>query len=96
MGMKYEKYVSLFCLTQLLILGASVSFAQKKARPVNFKKHVVTTEFIAEGAAIGDVNKDGKKDILSGAYWFEAPSWTKHEIMPPKEFHGKMDIAILS
>ena len=89
MRIKYEKYFSLFCLTQVLILGVSVCFAQKKARPTSFEKHVVTTDFIAEGAAIGDVNKDGKKDILSGAYWFEAPGWTKHEIMPPKTFSWK-------
>ena len=89
MRIKYEKYAGLFFLTQILILQTSVSFAQKKARPTTFEKHVITTDFIAEGAAIGDVNKDGKKDILSGAYWFEAPNWTKHEIMPPKEFSWK-------
>lgn len=31
-----------------------------------------------EAAAIFDVNKDGKLDIVSGENWYEAPNWTKH------------------
>ena len=54
--------------------GASAAFDPR------FKKHVLTSEFISEGVAVADVNKDGKPDILAGAYWFEAPNWTRHEI----------------
>ncbi|RPD40723.1 FG-GAP repeat domain-containing protein [Chitinophaga barathri] len=47
---------------------------------VSFKKHTLSPVFIAEGATTGDVNKDGKTDILAGIYWFEAPSWKRHLI----------------
>lgn len=53
---------------------------------VRFVKHVLTRDFISEGVAIADVNRDGKPDILAGAYWFEAPNWTRHELAPPRHY----------
>ena len=51
-----------------------------------FIKHTITTDFIAEGVAVADVNHDGRPDILSGAYWFEAPDWIKHAIDTPRQY----------
>ncbi|HEV2354762.1 MAG TPA: FG-GAP-like repeat-containing protein, partial [Puia sp.] len=45
-----------------------------------FVKHIITPDFISEGVAVADVNRDGKPDILAGAYWFEAPGWIRHPI----------------
>jgi hypothetical protein len=36
--------------------------------------------------AVGDINKDGKMDIVAGYFWFEAPSWKRHEIAPSRLF----------
>src|SRR5262245_61470900 len=43
-----------------------------------FRRHVINadSEFLA--AAVFDVNKDGKLDIVCGGYWYEAPTWKKH------------------
>lgn len=32
----------------------------------------------SETAAVADINHDGRADIVSGEYWYEAPSWTRH------------------
>jgi hypothetical protein len=32
----------------------------------------------SETAAVADVNRDGRLDIISGEFWYQAPTWTKH------------------
>ena len=33
----------------------------------------------SETAAVVDVDRDGRLDIVSGAYWYQAPSWTRYQ-----------------
>jgi hypothetical protein len=50
---------------------------------ITFEKQTLTREFWAEGAAVGDFNRDGKKDIVSGPFWYAGPDFkTRHEIHP--------------
>ncbi len=53
---------------------------------VRFKKHVLDTTFRSEGAAAGDVNHDGKLDVLAGDVWYAAPDWTMHEVRKPGDY----------
>jgi len=61
--------------SQLQAQSFKVSFAE----PV-FKKHILDPVFVSEGVTVGDVNRDGKTDVLAGTFWYEAPHWKKHRI----------------
>lgn len=55
-------------------------FARNITAEVSFTKTVIDTTFRAEGVTVGDVNHDGKMDIITGDVWYEAPGWDMHEI----------------
>ncbi len=56
------------------------------ASGIVFDKHRLDAAFRSEGVAVADVNGDGKKDIVAGALWYEAPRWKPREIATPKRF----------
>ncbi len=56
-----------------------------------FQKTIVDARFVSEGVAAGDVNRDGKLDILAGNVWYEAPKWTPHEIAPVVQVDPKRE-----
>jgi len=46
----------------------------------SFKKVQLNDQFWSEGANLGDFNKDGRMDVVSGPYWWEGPDFKKrHE-----------------
>ncbi|MCC8426867.1 VCBS repeat-containing protein [Mucilaginibacter sp. UR6-11] len=72
-----------------LIFTTTVGYGQ--VVNASFTKHTLTNDFISEGVTVGDVNRDGKLDILAGTYWFEAPDWKHHEIAPGKVYNPGKD-----
>ena len=64
-------------------LGTVVSSSGADRMLHSFKKTQLTDTFWCEGATFGDLNRDGKPDIVSGPYWYEGPDFTKrHEYYP--------------
>lgn len=77
-----------------LIVGLSLNTkSQAQTFPVKngFKKTILSTDFLSEGVAAADLNKDKKIDIIAGYNWFEAPDWKKHEFAPTRVFDPKKE-----
>ena len=71
-------------VTLALLCGVSTA-----AGPVSFERIVVDRTFRAEGVAVGDVNHDGKLDILSGDVWYAGPDYKKmHEVRKVGTYDG--------
>jgi hypothetical protein len=61
-----------------------VILAQPARGEAGFKMHVINGESRFEAAGIADMNNDGKLDIFSGGFWYEAPTWKKHFVREVK------------
>jgi len=54
---------------------------------IQWRRAQLSEQFYAEGATYGDLNRDGKNDVIAGPFWYEGPAYTtRHEIYPPKAF----------
>jgi hypothetical protein len=60
-----------------LLIGAAL-LAGPRPPDIPFQK-IQLDAGANETAAIVDMNRDGKPDIVSGENWYEAPSWTKRK-----------------
>jgi hypothetical protein len=52
-----------------------------------FSKRTLTDQYFCDGITAGDINRDGKLDIVAGPFWYEGPPFNvKHEFYSAKVF----------
>jgi hypothetical protein len=70
-------------LLGLLLLQPSAACGE----PPTFQKQVLTAKYYCDGITAGDINRDGKMDVVAGPYWYEGPDFRMaHAFYPPREF----------
>jgi hypothetical protein len=68
--------------------------APLQAGDLSFQLHTINAESTYEACSAIDVNRDGKIDIVSGGFWYEAPEWKRHFVREveklgnPPQFDG--------
>ena len=65
-------------LPALLVTGFVLVAVQSRPPDLPFKVHAIDAG-ASESAAVADINRDGRLDLVSGEYWYQAPSWTKRK-----------------
>ena len=73
-----------------LMVGAAALFAASRPPEILFEKKTIDLG-ASETCAFADINGDGKLDIVSGEYWYEAPRWTPHRFRDINYVPGYID-----
>jgi hypothetical protein len=61
----------------LVLCLAVTSLAATRPPDIPFRPQMLDPG-ASETAAVADINRDGRLDIVSGEHWYEAPKWTRH------------------
>ncbi len=64
--------------TLMLLVGVAGLLAAADTVPLHtFAKQRLDDLFYAEGAAVADIDHDGKPDIIAGPFWWKGPAFTE-------------------
>ena len=61
------------------------------AEATEFRRHTLDAHSIHNACAVVDVNRDGRLDVVSGAWWYEAPTWQRHFVRGVEMIRGRYD-----
>ena len=76
----------------VVCLGGFAALGVGAPRPadVAFRVRMIDPGY-TETVAVADLNNDGRKDIISGDSWYEAPNWVKHPLRTLEYTSGYVD-----
>jgi hypothetical protein len=74
----HQVYRRIFYGTIAISIILGVGWMRSRPPEVQFEKHLIDTG-ASETSAFADINRDGRLDIVSSEYWYEAPAWKPHK-----------------
>src|ERR1043165_6368925 len=90
---RYWWFVPALLLPWLVVGFEAIAQDNKPGKSIklSWKNIVIDTKYRSEGVCVVDVNKDGKRDIIAGDCWYEAPKdpageWKRHILRADREF----------
>ncbi len=78
-------------LCVLALVNIATIQATRGQREILFETHVLNAESEFSAATAIDMNQDGKLDVVSGAWWYAAPTWTAHRFREVEQIRGRFD-----
>ncbi len=79
--LRFTFLIAVVCIVQSTVWGDEPQF----------RRHVINSESTYSACAVFDVNGDGESDIISGGFWYSAPTWEKHFLRDVEEIRGRFD-----
>jgi hypothetical protein len=73
---------------ELLVKIDALAAKHSPRRLPSFELRVINAESRFEAGAIVDLNNDGRRDVFSGGFWYEAPDWKRHKVRDVAERDG--------
>ena len=75
----------------MVALVADSALAWSQTAAPAFRVHLIAADSTFPACAAIDVNNDGRLDIVSGGWWYEAPAWKRRFLRDVPEIRGHFD-----
>ncbi len=79
--------MSRFAITVFVASLSTAAFGQS----LRFRTHELNGQSEFPACAVLDVNRDGRQDIVSGGWWYEAPRWEKRFLRDVEVIRDRFD-----
>ncbi len=57
----------------------NLAVTKNAGAPISFEKKMLSPDYLADGIAFGDIDRDGRLDIVAGPYWYAGPEFTERK-----------------
>ncbi|QDS88292.1 FG-GAP repeat protein [Rosistilla ulvae] len=76
----------------LVLMAASFSLPARHAlTDTPFRVHTLSSDSEFSAATVIDIDGDGRPDVVSGAFWYQAPDWDRHTLRDVTMIRGRFD-----